>query len=169
MASRLTSGPRTKSEGADGSSGAAPRENYRAFDFDVRRRGRVAGFSAGTSGGASGGASAPLSDSVEGLPSPVSDLGEAEVDGRLSSEVAEEEAVGRLSVGEDAVGVDPTGAGGAAGCAVDAVAFAGSVTAAAGPWDEVEEEARPGIGTNSPGRHVWGIRRIEGSFRNRSA
>jgi hypothetical protein len=28
---------------------------------------------------------------------------------------------------------------------------------------------RVGIGTNSPGRHVWGIRRTEGSLRNKSA
>ena len=169
MASRPTSGPRTKSEGAIGSGGTAQRENYRDFDFDVRRHGRVAGLSTGASAVASGRAASPLSDSVDGLPSPVSDLGEAEANGRLSSEVEEEVAVGGLSTGEDGAGVDTTGAGGADGCEVEAVAFAGSVTAAAGACDEVEEGARAGIGTNSPGRHVWGIRRIEGSFRNRSA
>jgi hypothetical protein len=33
----------------------------------------------------------------------------------------------------------------------------------------VTSGGRGGIGTNSPGRHVWGARRIAGSFRKRSA
>jgi hypothetical protein len=40
---------------------------------------------------------------------------------------------------------------------------------AGGAWLAGGEGGRAGMGMNSPGRHVWGILRIAGSLRNRSA
>jgi hypothetical protein len=65
-----------------------------------------------------------------------------------------------------------TGAGAGAAAGVTAVAGAGAAGAGGGagaPWCGGAEAGRLAIGVNSPGFHVWGMRRTEGSFRKRSA
>jgi hypothetical protein len=65
------------------------------------------------------------------------------------------------------VAVDAEGAGG--GADTDEVAaLVGAAATWTGCW-WVDVEGVDGMGTNSPGRHVWGWRRMEGSFKNRSA
>jgi hypothetical protein len=77
-----------------------------------------------------------------------------------------------IAGGEDGVGGGGRSGGGATGALI-----AGAVGAATCGWlaswvgggAAGGAAGREGMGTNSPGFQVWGIRRIEGSFRNRSA
>lgn len=81
-----------------------------------------------------------------------------------------------LSVGEIEGGMLPEGGGGGdagVGTATGAGGGGAGATGGLGGADGGSAGAAGagfvGIGTNSPGRHVCGIRRTDGSFRNRSA
>jgi hypothetical protein len=67
---------------------------------------------------------------------------------------------GRLGEGDGGAAAGIGAGGGTAAGGAKGAGAEGGVGAVGG---------RLGIGTNSPGFHVCGIRRIEGSFRNRSA
>ena len=72
---------------------------------------------------------------------------------------------GAAGGGEGATGATGAGAGGA-GLGVGGAEGAGD---GGGAGALVTWWGLVGIGTNSPARQVWGMRRMDGSFRNRSA
>jgi len=132
---------------AEGGGGSLP-----PFAFGLRRR---VGFFVGA------GALEAVSDS-EGSGGAVSEAG-ALAGGGAAGGVAGAGATGAGGgEGGEAVGAAGAGAGGVAGDGAGAVGgIEGWCTGGAG--------ARGTIGVNSPGRQVCGIRRIDGSLRNRSA
>jgi hypothetical protein len=148
--------------GAVAGYGAVPGSS--GFGFAGRRRARF---------GAGDGASV---DSVEVAtpPSPTVGSGSVEGEGAAGSTMgwsaADSELVS-VSDGEDDSNVAGGGGGGGGG-SERTVATGGDAgdADAAGAFGEIGGPCGwVGIGTNSPGRQVWGWRRIAGSFRKRSA
>jgi hypothetical protein len=84
----------------------------------------------------------------------------------------------REGLGAAGAGAGFTGVGGGGDGGIGVGALSGATGAGDGgapawwwavSWAGGEAAGRAGIGTNSPGFHVWGIRSTDGSFRNRSA
>ncbi len=101
--------------------------------------------------------------SAEGPPGP----GRLEVSGGAGDSMGADAAAGTGAGSEGGEG----GAGGAAGAAgaEGGLGAAGGGEGVGGETPRGSLAGRFGIGTNSPGRQVCGMRRIDGSFRNRSA
>jgi hypothetical protein len=100
--------------------------------------------------------------------------------GAASGEEAVDSEAGASAAGgagSEISGAGLSGGGGAAATGVGIAIGTGGGGAGAtggeggtdGPTDGVAGAGLEGIGTNSPGRQVWGILRTDGSFRKRSA
>ena len=135
--------------------------------FDARRRVGFFPASAGAADSGGGGAGRPLDSPGAG----------GSIGGGGGGTAAGGEgggAIGGVTVGSGVgggVGAAGAAGGGVATGAAGAAGGTATLGAVAGcaPWWVELDDGFGVIGVNSPGFHVWGMRRIAGSFRDRSA